>query len=96
MPQLSTPWQWQFPKCPQWVPDSKAARYLQIAKILEEVEEANREIESGNDLAYAKELMNIGHAAETALREFDEDFLDKAKQEVIQDNDVRGYYGGES
>ena len=92
---IPTPWHWQFPKCSRWVPRNKTMRYAQIAKILEEVEEANREIASGNDLAYAKELMNVGHAVETALQEFDEGFLNLAKREVIRDNDMRGYYGGE-
>lgn len=91
---VPTPWQWQFPECPRWVPKSKAMRYAQMAKILEEAEEANREIASGNDLAYAKELMNVIHACETALREFPPVFLEAAKRGVIRDNDARGYYGG--
>lgn len=43
-------------------------------------------------LPYTIELMDVIHACETALREFEPRHLDAAKMLVIRKNDDRGYY----
>lgn len=47
--------------------------------------------------AYGMELMDVIHAAETALRmEFDGEEVDDLRDKVEEKNRVRGYYGKES
>ena len=90
-----TPWQWQFPPCRQIIPVSDRARDKQLRKILEEAVEARvayeRCAEDGM-LPYTIYLMDVIHACETALREFEPRQLDAAKMLVIRKNDDRGYY----
>ncbi|MEC4272730.1 hypothetical protein VJ923_06130 [Adlercreutzia sp. R25] len=48
-------------------------------------------------LAYGMELMDVIHAAETALRmEFEDEELDDLREAVIEKNRARGYYGGDA
>lgn len=56
----------------------------------EEMSEADR-------TAYGMELMDVIHAAETALRmEFSDEEVDELRGMVERKNRKRGYYGGES
>lgn len=56
----------------------------------EEMSEADR-------TAYGMELMDVIHAAETALRmEFSDDEVNELRGMVERKNRKRGYYGGES
>ena len=90
-----TPWQWQFPPCPQWVPSNNRDRDEQVQSILREANEARTafdEIWWNGMLPYVMELMDVIHACETALREFEPRHLDAAKMLVIRKNDDRGYY----
>lgn len=90
-----TPWQWQFPPCPQWIPSNDYARYEQVCAVLSEAREAKVAFERRSEdgmLSYVMELMDVIHACETALREFDPRHLDAAKMLVIRKNDDRGYY----
>lgn len=90
-----TPWQWQFPPCPQWIPSNGYERDEQARAILREAAEARTAFdEIGEDgmLPYVMELMDVIHACETALREFDPRQLDAIKALVIKKNDDRGYY----
>ena len=92
-----TPWQWQFPPCSQWVPSNDYQRDTQTRAVLQEAHEAREAFErrgEGGMLAYVMELMDVIHACETALREFDPCHLDAIKSLVIRKNDERGYYDG--
>lgn len=82
--------------------DMTASRSYQASKINEEVEEA---IEALSDYrsrpsgkaraAYGMELMDVIHAAETALRmEFNDAEVDGLCDAVEKKNRRRGYYGG--
>lgn len=87
-----TPWQWQFPPCPQWIPSNAYERSMQVAAIMREADEARIAFDSAwkdGLLSYVMELMDVIHACETALREFD-----AIKALVIKKNDDRGYYDG--
>lgn len=92
-----TPWQWQFPPCEQWVPSNDSMRDAQTLAILREAAEARiafDEIGKDGMLPYVMELMDVVHACETALREFEPRQLDAIKALVIRKNDDRGYYDG--
>lgn len=92
-----TPWQWQFPPCPQWIPSNGYERSMQVAAIMREADEACIAFEpewKDGLLSYAMELMDVIHACETALREFEPRQLDAIKALVIRKNDDRGYYDG--
>lgn len=92
-----TPWQWQFPPCYQWVPGNDFERINQLLKVRKEVDETFRAFEHrGEDgmLPYAMELMDVIHACETALREFEPHQLDAIKALTIKKNDDRRYYDG--
>ena len=73
----------------------------QLAKIKTEYREAyGAEIryrcthDSEARTEYGMELMDIIHAAETALRmEFDDDEVDELRAQVIEKNQRRSYYG---
>lgn len=93
---VPTPWTLNFPPCPQWVPEDARMRNLQARKVAEEVVEALHAVDQwgGENVdGYIMELMDVVHAAETALREFPEDVLDAAKASAIEKNGRRGYYG---
>lgn len=66
----------------------------QIEQIDEEVEEARRAYyESGNEIPYGVELMDVIHAAETALRmTFNDSEVSHLHDLVIEKNRKRGYY----
>lgn len=90
-----TPWQWQFPPCHQWIPSSGRMRREQVRAIMVEVVEVSHARDQFSDdgmLPYVMELMDVIHACETALREFDPQTLDRIKALVISKNDDRGYY----
>lgn len=94
-----TPWQWQFPPCPQWIPSNGYERSMQVAAIMREADEARIAFDSAwkdGLLPYVMELMDVIHACETALREFDPRQLDAIKALVIKKNDDRGYYDDRS
>ena len=95
---VPTPWTWNFPPCPQWVPESDGQRIRQTRKVAEEVVEALHAVDQWGDenvSGYVMELLDVVHACETALREFPEDMLDAAKRKVVMKNYARGYYGGD-
>ena len=90
---VSTPWQWQFPPI---VADTTI--YAQLGKVFGEVVEVIKAYDEGKgDDRIVEELMDVIHAAETALRifeEYDDDIdLDFEKRYVVLKNDKRGYYG---
>lgn len=92
MPQLSTPWQWQFPP----IANPLSLRD-QIASIADEVNEALEAYDNGEPPErVAEEVMDAYHRAEPALRELENIgvSLDAVKRDVIEKNDARGYYGG--
>lgn len=94
MPQLSTPWTWQFPP----IAEPLGLRQ-QIISIAGEVKEALDAYDDGEpNERIAEELVDVLHRAETAIRElpFNELELDRIKRGVVEKNDRRGYYGGES
>lgn len=66
----------------------------QIEKIDEEANEAQRVYyESDNEISYGVELMDIIHAAETALRmNFNDSEVSHLHELVIEKNRKRGYY----
>lgn len=66
----------------------------QIAKIREEVEEAERAYFSvDNEIPYGIELMDIIHSAETALRmNFNDEEVSLIRELAIEKNRKRGYY----
>lgn len=92
-----TPWQWQFPPHQERVPRDDYERDRQTRAIHKGAVGAHIAFERrGEDglLPYAMELMDVIHACETALREFEPRQLDAAKMLVIRKNDDRGYYDG--
>lgn len=92
MPQLSTPWQWQFPPIAE--PEDLPHQILHIkAELLEAAEACGAK----NIQHTAEELMDVIHAAETALRLLEAEGmdLDAIKRGVIEKNQRRGYYGGD-
>lgn len=68
----------------------------QIEKIDEEVEEVREAYYgSDNEIAYGVELMDVIHAAETALRmTFNDNEVAHLHELAIEKNRKRGYYGG--
>lgn len=83
-------WQYQFPP---YVGGNDLAS--QIDKIASEVEEVRDAMKENYMQAVIVELMDIVHAAETALRqlELQSYTLHAAKRDVIRKNLNRGYYG---
>ena len=73
------------------IPKTRGGRVHQTAKIRLEAKEAS-EAAHMDELSYVMELMDVIHAAETALREFDFELLDHAKDMVIRKNRNRRYY----
>lgn len=69
----------------------------QIAKIEEEVEEASKAYYAvDNEIPYGIELMDVIHAAETALRmNFSDSEIANLHSLAIEKNRKRGYYGEE-
>lgn len=91
---ISTPWHWQFPP----IAEPLGLRQ-QIISIAGEVKEAIDAYDDGeSDERIAEELMDVCHRAESAIRQlpFDDNQLNAIKRGVIEKNDRRGYYGGES
>lgn len=87
---ISTPWEWQFPPIAE-----PPSLLMQIGRIRSEVREvANAKLDGEGNERIAEELMDVIHAAETALRllPFDELELDRIKRGVVEKNDRRGYY----
>lgn len=92
-----TPWQWQFPPRRERVPRDDYERDRQNRQIHKGAVRAQIAFSRRDDdglLPYAMELMDVIHACETALREFDPCQLDRIKALVIRKNDDRGYYDG--
>lgn len=90
---IATPWQWQFPP----IAEPSLKLYSQINHVRMEASEAEHaEFYNEGDERIAEELMDVIHAAETALRllPFDELELDRIKRGVVEKNNTRGYYGG--
>lgn len=89
-----------FYRFPAVRPDLTASSSYQASKISEEVEEAIEAIEDyrsrpsrENRIAYGMELMDVIHAAETALRiEFTGEEVDDLTDAVILKNLDRKYY----
>ncbi len=46
---VPTPWTWNFPPCPQWVPESDGQRIRQARKVAEEVVEALHAVDQWGD-----------------------------------------------
>lgn len=72
---------------------------MQLGRVHSEAHEASgAKLNREGNYRIAEELMDVIHAAETALRllPFDESELDRIKRGVVEKNDRRGYYGGES
>lgn len=89
---ISTPWTWQFPPIAE-----PPNLILQIGRVRgEAMEVVKAKLDHEGDERIAEELMDVIHAAETALRllPFNELELDRVKRYVIAKNDKRGYYGG--
>lgn len=91
---ITTPWTWQFPPIAE-----QPKIYQQLAHVRAEAREAEKaEFYNEGNERIAEELMDVIHAAETALRllPFDELELDRIKRGVVEKNDRRGYYGGDA
>lgn len=87
---MIAPFEYQFPKISN--PDGLMS---QLVKIETEVNEAVDASANGEgDLRIAEELMDVIHAAETALRMlgFQPFVINAVKAGVIAKNDARGYY----
>lgn len=69
----------------------------QIEKIEEEANEAHRAYyDCDTEIAYGVELMDVIHAAETALRmNFNDSEIESLRNLAIEKNRKRGYYGEE-
>lgn len=86
-----TMWTWRFP--PIAKPHTRLSR--QLAHVMIDVNEAYDAFEDGESTeCVAEELMNVIHAAETALRMLDVD-ADEVWRGVIEKNRGRGYYGSD-
>ena len=60
---VPTPWTWNFPPCPQWVPESDGQRIRQARKVAEEVVEALHAVDQWGDenvSGYVMELVGRG------------------------------------
>lgn len=91
---IPAPWEWQFPP----IAEPLGLRQ-QIISISGEVKEALDAYDDGEPCErIAEELMDVCHRAESAIRQlpFDDNQLSAVKRGVIEKNDRRGYYGGES
>lgn len=89
---ISIPWQWQFPPIAE-----PPSLIMQIGHVRSEaMEVVKAKLDHEDNQRIAEELMDVIHAAETALRllPFDELELDRIKRGVVEKNDARGYYGG--
>lgn len=87
-----TMWTWSFPPIAE--PHARLSR--QLAHVMSEVNESYDALEDGESSErIAEELMDVIHAAETALRMLGVD-VDKAWRGVIEKNSKRGYYGGDA
>lgn len=70
---------------------------MQLGRVRSEVIEViDAKCNHESDERVAEELMDVIHAAETALRllPFNENELDAIKRGVIEKNKARNYYGG--
>lgn len=96
---------YNFPAAEKFIPSSPVTRTMQAIKIDEESKEVSDAIDSiytdtgcyvrpkktrEND--YIVELLDVIHAAETSLREFNNDEIQRAFKTVIEKNKKRGYY----
>lgn len=87
---IATPWTWQFPPIAE-----PPSLIMQIGRVRGEVREVvNAKLGGEGVERTAEELMDVIHAAETALRllPLDELELDRIKRGVVEKNDRRGYY----
>lgn len=84
-------WEYRFP--PIADPPGLSQQLLHVLGEAEEAREAHRE--AGWRERVAEELMDVVHAAETALRMLEKDGadLDGVRRGVIAKNEERGYYG---
>lgn len=77
-----------------FVPGCWVDRVRQADKVAAEAAEAQEAavvMECGRH--YVMELLDVIHAAETALREFDKGLVDECAARVHDKNSLRGYYG---
>ena len=86
------PWEYQFPKISN--PNGLTNQLVKIETEAAEAVDAYAACEG--DVRVAEELMDVIHAAETALRMlgFQPLVVDAIKEGVILKNKARGYYGG--
>lgn len=87
---IATPWTWQFPPIAE-----PPSLIMQIGRIRGEVREVvSAKLDGEGVERTAEELMDVIHAAETALRllPLNELQLDAIKRGVVEKNDRRGYY----
>ena len=83
---------WNFPETKWEVGTDDLTRRGQADHIVQEAAEVFSAAEYESDEDYILELLDCIHACETALREFDKERIDKARQLVIEKNFARGYY----
>ena len=88
----STPWEYQFPAIAE--PEEMSKQLQHVKAEAQEAIEAY--YEESAPWTLATELMDVIHAAETALRllGMHDAMLNGVKRSVIAKNDSRGYYGG--
>ena len=89
-------WEYNFPAYKD-IPIDAVSQVRQFRKISEEWNEAitswhDYKFNSMNQDDYVMELMDIIHACETLLREFEQCVVDDCKKKVINKNAERGYY----
>lgn len=83
-------WRWQFPPFKGEIDMNE-----QLNHIIDEVYEAAERYEAGDELGFMMELMDVIHAAETAMRQIDLPMghFSATKRSVVRKNLNRGYYG---
>lgn len=87
---MSDAWEWRFPP----IAEPPGIEY-QVIRVALEASEAEGALLSGEGAErLAEELMDVVHAAETALRMLDVDMRAK-RDEVVAKNRERGHYGKE-
>lgn len=86
-------YRYNFPET-RFVPGkSDTTRRGQADQIVQEAAEAFSEAERGGSrFDYIAELLDCVHACETALREFDDDDINRVMHETVMKNVARDYY----
>ena len=82
---------WYFPKYKD-IPTDKTERWLQVLKVISETNETRQALSDETDQRVIEEALDVIHAAETLLRSYPEDMVDKEHAKVITKNQNRGYY----